>query len=652
MYLRGSASSASACVNSPYNVSQMDSVMKSRQWLISLGLLVLVLAALIALFLTRDLGSGQVAQTTQEESGPARLVDESPLETARAAGKLASEGDQQRVAAQAEQLADNEIDLAFHDASRDAADHPPQAKPQFRPLFQRVGEVETQVQADQAEVDQLKKDLAKATGTHAASLQEQLDVAQAQLELDQDELNDAKEELVESGADPGALIQRQFDQHLAVEHGNEKAAQQAAAPINYQASHLLAQIEAWRALRDKLWQLRQARDGTGPMIATLGKERAALAKQISAEKTQQRTAMSAAKAMPAGAQISAQKQSAKPSHQATPAGPALQTATSGANIKALHVITDDQQNLADFDKRIQDEQQLQSTYNSWIALVHTHQRAAMHGIVESLLWIVLIILGVYLAGLIVDRYLAGTRQERTRLHTLHAVIHFALQAAGVLLILLVIFGPPQQLATILGFAGAGITVAMKDFIVAFFGWFVLMGKNGIRVGDWVEINGVTGEVIEINLLRTVLLETGNWTDTGHPTGRKVAFVNSYAIEGHFFNFTTSGQWLWDELHMAIPSEQDPYPLLDAIQKTVAKETAANAHAAEQEWQSTASHYRVKSVSAAPAVNLQPTANGLEVRVRYITRAQERSAMRARLNQAIVRLLRGKTEDKESVTTAG
>jgi len=629
----------------------MHSLMKP-QWLISLGLLLLVMAGLVALFLTRDLNPGQLAQNSQKESGPPSLVDESPLETARAVGKLASEGDQQRVAAQAVQLADNEVDLDFRDASRYAADHPPQAKPQFRPLFQHLGEVETQVQNDQAQVDHLKKDLTKAGGILAASLQEQLDVAQAQLELDQDELNDAKEDLVQSGADPGALIQRQFDQHQAAEHNNERAAQATAAPINYRASHLLAQFEAWRALGDKLRQLEQARDGTGPMIIALGQERAALVKQISAEKAQQRAAVSAAKATPAGAQIGTQTQSSSSGQQASsaPAGPAAQTATTGARVKGLHVIMDDQQNLTDLDKRIQDEQQLGTTYDRWIAVVHTHQRAAVHGIIESLLWIVLIVLGVYLAGLTIDHYLAGKRQERTRWHTLHAVIHFALQAVGVLMILLVIFGPPQELATILGFAGAGITVAMKDFIVAFFGWFVLMGKNGIRVGDWVEINGVAGEVIEINLLRTVLLETGNWTDTGHPTGRKVAFVNTYAIEGHFFNFTTSGQWLWDELHMMIPSEQDPYPLLDAIQKTVAKETAADVQAAEQEWQSTTSHYRVQSVSAAPAVNLQPTANGLEVRVRYITRAQERSAMRARLNQAIVRLLRGKIEEKDDVTT--
>ena len=84
-----------------------------------------------------------------------------------------------------------------------------------------------------------------------------------------------------------------------------------------------------------------------------------------------------------------------------------------------------------------------------------------------------------------------------------------------------------------------------------------MGRNGIRVGDWVEINGVGGEVVEISLLRTTLLETGNWTDSGHPTGRKVTFVNSFAIEGHYFNFSTSGQWLWDELTVSVRAARIP-----------------------------------------------------------------------------------------------
>src|SRR6202040_2317968 len=215
---------------------------------------------------------------------------------------------------------------------------------------------------------------------------------------------------------------------------------------------------------------------------------------------------------------------------------------------------------------------------------------------QSLLWILLIVISVYLVDRAIYYQLTKIGPERTRLQTLRAVIRFVVQAAGVLLILLVILGTPSQMPTILGLAGAGLTVALKDFIVAFFGWFVLMGKNGLRVGDWVEINGVAGEVVEINLLRTVLLETGNWTDTGHPTGRKVAFVNGYAIEGHFFNFTTSGQWMWDELQITVPPNQDPYPLVDAIQQTVVKETEKTAIAAEEEWKNAASNYKVSSVS--------------------------------------------------------
>jgi small-conductance mechanosensitive channel len=168
-----------------------------------------------------------------------------------------------------------------------------------------------------------------------------------------------------------------------------------------------------------------------------------------------------------------------------------------------------------------------------------------------------------------------------------------------------------------------------------------MGRNGIRVGDWVEINGVGGEVIEIGMLRTVLMETGNWNDAGHPTGRKVAFVNSFAIEGHFFNFSTSGQWLWDELQVLVPATQNPYPLIEAIQKVVTEATAANARMAEEEWQHATNRQRVQSFSAAPAINVRPTSEGVQILVRYITHAHERHEQRSRLYQAIVDLLHQK-----------
>jgi small-conductance mechanosensitive channel len=153
----------------------------------------------------------------------------------------------------------------------------------------------------------------------------------------------------------------------------------------------------------------------------------------------------------------------------------------------------------------------------------------------------------------------------------------------------------------------------------------------------VEINGVMGEVIEIGLLRTVLLETGNWTDTGHPTGRKVAFVNSFAIEGHYFNFSTAGQWLWDELQVMVGAGENPYPLVEAVQKLVEEETRASAAQAEQEWKKSTG-YR-QSLTVSPAIHLRPTASGVEMQIRYITSANERFATRSNLYEKIVGLLR-------------
>jgi small-conductance mechanosensitive channel len=166
-----------------------------------------------------------------------------------------------------------------------------------------------------------------------------------------------------------------------------------------------------------------------------------------------------------------------------------------------------------------------------------------------------------------------------------------------------------------------------------------MGPNGIRPGDWVEINGVSGEVVSVGLLHTIILETGNWSDAGHPTGRKVNFVNSFAIENHYFNFSTTGQWLWDELEVPIPAGVDPYPIAEAVHKAVMTATQANMQLAEQEWQRVVPDHVGRTFSPAPALSVRPTTLGVNVIVRYITRAHERHELRSQLFHETVDLLR-------------
>jgi len=271
-------------------------------------------------------------------------------------------------------------------------------------------------------------------------------------------------------------------------------------------------------------------------------------------------------------------------------------------------------------------------------VVAARQRTIIHrGLSGCAVIVAILLIGIFFDSWL-KRLLNKVRLDRRQADTLHAVIRTGLQIMALGLILLVIFGPPGQLGTFLGLAGAGLTVALKDFIVSFVGWFVLMGRNGIRLGDWVEINGVTGEVVELGMFHTVLLETGNWTDSGHPTGRRVTFTNSFAIEGHYFNFSTSGQWLWDELTLVLASSQNPYPIVEAIQKTVLEATRESAGQAEKEWQHAARSRDMRALSAAPAINVKPVSGGVEIAVRYITRASERYQLRSRVYQAAMNLI--------------
>jgi small-conductance mechanosensitive channel len=403
------------------------------------------------------------------------------------------------------------------------------------------------------------------------------------------------------------------EQHEAASHSSDTTQVTVTEPA--ETGGLINRLQQWMAWHQKQLQLWRAKHDAESRAASLFLQHDALEKQLNGQ-TQQ-------------------------INESSPPSQVRATSSreeSAAIIKSTKRRAGDQKALTILDKRIGDEKQLADVYGNWISIVAAKQRAVLHRGMIGLA----IILGLLLVGLFFDGWLENllgkTSLDRRQVETLRTVTRVSLQVFAVLFILLVIFGPPSQLGTFLGLAGAGLTVALKDFIVGFLGWFVLMGKNGIRLGDWVEINGVTGEVVELGMFHTVLLETGNWTDSSHPTGRRVTFTNSFAIEGHYFNFSTSGQWLWDELQIVVPAGKDPYPIVDAIQKRVVEATAEGARQAEKEWKGTVRSREMSSQTAAPAINIKPVIGGIEISVRYITRANERYQLRAKLYESAVGLL--------------
>lgn len=585
--------------------------MKPRR-LAAMLLVVLLLATSAAVYMTRQ--ETAVTPAPNGKNGSQSPVDLQPLHTAQELARLPGSIDEQPLAKEALRLADHDTDLAFAAAMRDAAAHPQAPNAKTREILQRVQRAQKQVDTGQLKITQLTAEVAKSSDADKKDeLEGELQIAKAELELEKDEVTDAKEDLMRAGGDPQGRIQRMVEQHEAAEHdaeGNAPAPEPNALPLPSRG--LAGTIQEWNRSRQKLDRLLAAQRDAAAVLAVSTKRHAVLAKQLGSERLAADIAVAD-----------------------FGEGDRSERLTSAQQLSAA------QKQMVDLDKRMDDQKNLAATYGRWADLVAMQKLAALHDILLGVLWILVALLIVLYVGGWLERLSMRLTTDRRRLATLRSVVRVAAEAAGVVVILLLLFGPPAQLATVLGLAGAGLTVALKDFIVGFFGWFVLMGKNGMRVGDWVEIKGVGGEVVEIGLFHTVLLETGNWTDMGHPTGRSVTFVNSFAIEGHYFNFSTSGQWLWDEMKLSIPVGQEPTEFVDAIQKRISAETAADARLAEQEWQRVASTHGMGAFSAEPSVSVRPGGGGIEILIRYITRANERHQVRSKIYRALVELMRHK-----------
>jgi small-conductance mechanosensitive channel len=531
---------------------------------------------------------------------PAALIDRRPLRTAQRLALLADTRADRDLAREALRLGDHSIDLAFTIALLEAAEHPPALTPETRGIQARIDSTKRLIADDSVRAARLAA--AKPQGAAADRTETELELANAQLELYRGELADAKDDLIRAGGDPKGRIRQMVADHDSTEHDaagvlKPETAGEAAAEAKDKRSGMLGRLERWRTLRDKQAAVNRARDETTAGIPALTARRQEFAQHVSQ----------------------------------------VQADSGGDPLARTRHLAADQKVLAGLTQRIEDQVSLLDVYSRWGALVTDQRRAALHSVLLDCVWLLLILLATVGIGAWLERVFARFAPERRRLQTLHTVTRFALRGLAVVAAALILIGPPSQLATIIGLAGAGLTVALKDFIVGFFGWFALMGRNGMRVGDWVEINGVSGVVIDITPFHTVLLETGNWTDAGHPTGRQVTFNNAFAIEGHYFNFSTSGQWLWDEVELDLPTGAAP-GMIEAIRKIVTDETAENARLAEQEWGRATAARAVSGFSGEPAIDVRPGPAGTHVLVRYIIRAQDRHRFRTRLYQAVVELL--------------
>jgi small-conductance mechanosensitive channel len=258
------------------------------------------------------------------------------------------------------------------------------------------------------------------------------------------------------------------------------------------------------------------------------------------------------------------------------------------------------------------------------------------GIVSVLLAMIFIAAELLRRG--VTRYVHDTRR-RYQLLLLRRI------ALWTLVVAIVGFAFASELGSVVTFAGlitAGLAVAMQSVLVSIVGYFFLIGKYGIRVGDRVQIGDVTGEVIELGLVRLHLMELGSHGQSG-PTGRVVAFANSivFQVASGLFKQIPGVNFAWHEMTLSLPVGGDYARIKQKLMEAV---TAALSDSHEEILRQTQEIQRTTVTGsggdAQPKVQLSFSATGVEAHIRYPVHLTNAAEIDERVSQEVSNVVAG------------
>jgi small-conductance mechanosensitive channel len=187
-----------------------------------------------------------------------------------------------------------------------------------------------------------------------------------------------------------------------------------------------------------------------------------------------------------------------------------------------------------------------------------------------------------------------------------------------------------RLSFALGVAGAGVAVALQDVLASIAGAFSIGFSKLYAVGDRVQIGDIRGDVIDIGLLRTTLMETGNWVSKDLYNGRIARIPNSTVLKGSVFNYSQGFRFIWDEIKVVLTGTSDSQ-FARAMLLRVAKEAIGEyLLEAQSSWKTMSENYQSENPPLEPTVALVVNSGSLEFTVSYVVDYTKRTAMQDQL----------------------
>jgi small-conductance mechanosensitive channel len=186
-----------------------------------------------------------------------------------------------------------------------------------------------------------------------------------------------------------------------------------------------------------------------------------------------------------------------------------------------------------------------------------------------------------------------------------------------------------------GLFGAAFVVALQDAIASFAGFLGIVFSSLYRVGDRIQINEIKGDVIDISMMRTTLMETGNWVSGDLYNGRIVRIPNNAVLKGMVFNYSQGFRFVWDEIKVRLTAASDHRHARQMLLRVAGETVSEYLVEARSSWKQVVENYRVENHFLEPAVSLHAAGGSLEFSLSYIVDYTKRTIVKDHLFTRIV-----------------
>ena len=220
-------------------------------------------------------------------------------------------------------------------------------------------------------------------------------------------------------------------------------------------------------------------------------------------------------------------------------------------------------------------------------------------------------------------------------HKIRKLILYISTAVNLIILSLIWVKNIRTFSILLSVVGAGLVIALQDAIMCVAGWFIILIRKPYDVGDRVEISGIKGDVIDIRLFQTTLLEIGNWVKDEQSTGRIVHVPNKNIFTSPVFNYTREFEYIWNELKVVVTFESNWKKARDIMLSFASEKAEVVRENVRRKIKKMAEKYLIFYEKLTPIVYVKIVDHGIELSLRYLTTAKNRRSSESELAENIL-----------------